>query len=52
MLAWLFLRHASAGGGIWHSHGAGFVGARGCFDDADLYACDAEAGDWRAQSFG
>ena len=41
-----FVRHASVGKWLRHPHGSGFARAQGCGDDADLHACDAEAGDW------
>jgi hypothetical protein len=39
-----FVRDASVGKWLRHPHGAGFVGAQGCGDNTDLYACHAKAG--------
>ena len=47
-----FVCDASAGGRDGYPHGAGFVGASGRGDDADLYARHAEAGDWSEESVG
>ena len=47
-----FLRHASVGEWLRHPHRAKFAGPQGRDDDADLHACDAEAGNRREKPAG
>ena len=47
-----FVCDAFARAGDGHPHGAGTARARGCGDDADLHACDAETGAGGAQPAG